>query len=307
MRAETDKCVLMRRFSFTSLLIYLISILPFAVLYVLSDLMYVILYRIIGYRKAVVRENLLKSFPEKTPQDRQEIERKFYRFLPDLIVETIKMRTISEKELRKRFILKNPELVTDLFRQGKPVVGVTAHYANWEMGIFALNLMSEFPTLIIYKPLANERFGAIFNQIRSRFGAIMVPMKKTLRYVVRYKDEPHMSVFVSDQTPRYTESDYFIRFLNQDTLVFTGAARIAKRIEAPVVYCHIDRVKRGYYETTFTMITDRPNDYTEHSLTDLYNRFTENIIKNKPELWLWSHRRWKRQPLAQHQVNPQSL
>src|SRR5690554_1314917 len=149
----------MRRFSLTSLLIYLISLLPFAVLYRLSDLMYLLLYRVIGYRKKVVRENLLKSFPEKSLSERREIERKFYRFLPDLIVETIKMRTISKKELRKRFILKNPELVTDFFHQGKPVVGVTAHYANWEMGIFALNLMSDYPTLIIYKPLANVRFG----------------------------------------------------------------------------------------------------------------------------------------------------
>lgn len=290
----------MRRFSFTSSLIFLISLLPFPVLYVISDLIYVVLYRIVGYRIQVVRENLRNSFPEKSEEERRQIEKKFYRYLPDLMVEAVKMRTLSEKELKKRLIMRNPELVQGIFAQGKPVVGVTAHYANWEMGIFGLNSVLEDPVLIIYKPLANLKFDAIFNAIRSRFGAIMVPMKQTLRHIVRHKDVPHMSIFVSDQTPTYEESDYFIQFLNQPTLVFTGASRIAQRLDAPVVYCHLDRVKRGYYENTFVILTERPNDYTVHELTDLYNRFTENIIKNKPELWLWSHRRWKRKPLQKH-------
>lgn len=296
----------MRKFSFTSTLIYLLSLLPFPVMYFISDILYVLLYRVIGYRVRVVRENLRNSFPEKSEEERKQIEKKFYRYLPDLIVEAIKMRSMSEQELRKRFIIRNPGLVHDYFEQGKPVVGVTAHYGNWELGIFGLKSVVKEPVLIIYKPLKNLKFDAVFNAIRSRFGAIMVPMKKTLRYIVRYKDVPHMSIFVSDQTPRYEESDYFTEFLNQPTLVFTGASRIAQRLDAPVIYCRINRIRRGYYETTFTVLTDKPNDYTVHELTDLYNRYTENIIKNKPELWLWSHRRWKRKPLQKHQDAPKS-
>lgn len=296
----------MRRVSFTSTFIYLISILPFPVLYFISDLLYLVLYHVAGYRKKVVRENLANAFPEKSAAERKEIERTFYRFLPDLIVETVKMRSLSGKDLKKRFQFTNPELMVKYMNEGRQVVGVTAHYANWELGIHGLNMLSDHPVLIVYKPLANAGFDRIFNAIRSRFGAIMVPMKQTLRYIVRYKDVPHLSIFVSDQTPRYEESDYFIQFLNQPTLVFTGAARIAKRLDAPVVYCHIDRVRRGYYQTTFTLLTDRPNDYSVNELTDLYNRFTEDIIKNKPELWLWSHRRWKRKPLEKHQESLQS-
>lgn len=291
----------MRRFSLTSILIFLISLLPFRVLYVISDFVYILLYRVIGYRVQVVRENLQNSFPEKSEVERRQIEKKFYRYLPDLMVEAVKMRSLSERELRKRFVVRNPELVQSFLRNNRSVVGITAHYANWELGIFGLNSVMVDPVLIIYKPLANPKFDSIFNAIRSRFGAIMVPMKQTLRHIVRYKDVPHMSIFVSDQTPTYEESDYFIQFLNQPTLVFTGASRIAQRLDAPVVYCHINRIKRGYYENTFVVLTESPNDYTVHELTDLYNRFTEQIIKNKPELWLWSHRRWKRKPLQKHQ------
>ena len=273
------------------------------VLYLISDLLYVLLYRVVGYRKAVVRENLANAFPEKSISERQEIERKFYRHLPDLIVETIKMRSISKKEVIKRYAVRNPEVMQGFMQKGKPVVVVTAHYANWEMGIFAISTVVNDPVLIVYKPLSNKRFDDIFNRIRSRFGAIMVPMKQTLRFVVKYKDQPHVSVYASDQTPTYEESDYFIPFLNQPTLVYTGAARIAIRMDSPLVFCHLNRIRRGYYECLFATLTERPRDYTVHELTDLYNRYTEEIIKTKPELWLWSHRRWKRKPLDKHQVS----
>src|SRR5690554_384676 len=209
----------MRRFSFTSLLIYLVSSLPFPVLYLLSDLFYLILYRLIGYRKKVVRENLQNAFPEKSDAERLEIERKFFRYLPDLILEAIKMRTISAKEMTKRFRMVNREEVQQYLSAGRPIVGISAHYANWEWGLHKLSLMVEQPVLIIYKPLSNKSFDTLFNQMRARFGAVMVPMKQTLRQLVKYRDQPHISMFVADQSPRYEESKYFIQFLNQPTLV----------------------------------------------------------------------------------------
>jgi len=286
----------MRSLSFTSFLVYLVSIIPFPVLYLLSDLLYLILYRLIGYRTNVVRENLRNSFPDWSDGQRREIERKFYRYLPDVILEAIKMRTISAKEMQRRFRLNNQEEVVKHLSAGRAIVGVTAHYGNWEWGLHRLSIATDEPVLIIYKPLTNKTFDRLFNEMRIRFGAIMVPMKQTLRQLVKYRHTPHISMFVADQSPRYEESDYFTQFLHQETLVFTGPARVAQRLDAAIVYCHIDRVRRGHYACTFTTLTDRPNDYSVHALTDLHNRFTEDIIKRKPELWMWSHRRWKRKP-----------
>ena len=293
----------MQRFSISSFLLYLTSSLPFSFLYMLSNFAYFVLYHIIGYRRKVVRQNLANSFPEKTPEERKVIERKFFRFLPDLMVEALKMRTITRDQMLKRMDFVNPEVITDFLGQGRPVVILTAHYGNWEWGIYRLGIMTEKPVLIIYKPLTNKKFDRIFNEVRSRFGALMVPMKQTLRQVMKHRDQPHLSVFVADQAPPYQGSDYAVEFLNQPTLVFTGAGRIAQKLDAPMVYCHIDRVRRGYYSCRFTILTDRPNDFTVHELADQYNQFTEEIIRNKPELWLWSHNRWKRKPKDHPEAN----
>lgn len=291
----------MRKISATSVLIYLVSIMPFPILYLLSDFMYLVLYKIVGYRTKVVRENLRKSFPHKSKEELRQIEREFYRFLPDVILEALKMRTITPKQLNKRFTIENPQELKRHFAEGRAVVGVTAHYANWEWGLHKSSLDNDVPFLVLYKPLSNKGFDKVFNAIRSRFGAIMVPMKQSLRYLAKYRNTPHLSMFVADQSPGYQESDYFINFLNQPTLVFTGPARIAQKMNAALVYCHIDRVKRGRYTCRYTTLTEDPNSMSAHELTDVHNRFTEQIIINKPALWMWSHRRWKRKPRTTNQ------
>ena len=284
----------MRNVSVLSVFIHLFSLLPFRVLYVLSDLGYVLLYHIIGYRKAVVFQNLRNAFPEKSEEERRAIARKFYRFLPDLLVEAVKMRSITASDVEKRMTLRQTEELYRHLRAGKGVIGVTAHYGNWELGIHRLSLMTEYPTLIIYKPLRNKAVDTVYNAIRSRFGAIMVPMKQTLRKIVAFRDRPHISMFVADQTPGRSNSHYFIDFLNQKTPVYTGVEKIAKATGFPVVFCHIDRVKRGRYCCTFSTLVEDPSALPEHGITDIHNKFTEDIIRRKPELWLWSHRRWKR-------------
>ena len=287
---------IMRKSSVLSFFIYLLSLLPFWAIYVLSDIGYVVLRYVIGYRKAVVHGNLKNAFPEKSPAERKAIARKFYRFLPDLIVEAIKMRSISPKEATKRMRLCQLEELERHFRAGKGVIVVTAHYANWEMGIHAISLYTTHPALIVYKPLRDKSFDTVFNAIRSRFGAIMVPMKQTLRQIVAHRHQPHLSVFVADQTPSRRDTEYFIRFLNQDTPVYTGPEKIAKTTGFPVVFCHIDRVKRGHYTGTFTTLVETPSEVPGNGITDLHNNMTEEIIRRKPELWLWSHRRWKKKP-----------
>lgn len=278
-------------------IIYLFSLLPFWVMYRISDFLYVVLYYLIGYRKKVVFANLRNSFPEKSEEEIKKIAKKFYRYLPDIIVESIKLCSISKNQVLNRMELIDPDELFKHLDNGIFALGVTAHYANWELGIHRLSLMmgDKYPTLIVYKPLNNAVFNSIYNKIRSRFGAKMIQMKQILRHIVRMKDVPHISIFVADQTPTYQDSDYFMNFLNQDTLVYTGVERISKMTNHPVVYCFIGRKKRrGRYFCRFTTIVDNPQDYSPKEITHLHNRFTEKLIREKPEYWLWSHRRWKR-------------
>ncbi len=243
----------------------------------------------------MVFENLRNAFPEKNEQEIKLIARKFFRYFPDLLVESVKMASISKKEVLKRFELENEEEVQRHFEAQKSVIGVAAHYGNWELAIHRLALMTERPRLVIYKPLNNKIFNKIHNRIRTRFGSTMVPMKQILRHIIKLKSVPHMSVFVADQTPTYQDSDYFMEFLNQETLVYTGTERIARLTKNPVVFCEIRRKeKRGYYSCKFSTLVENPDDYPEHEITHIHNKFTEEIIRKEPTYWLWSHRRWKR-------------
>lgn len=276
--------------------IYLISILPFGALYVLSNIIYFLLRWVIKYRKEVIMENLQYSFPDKSKTEREKIKNEFYHFLADLIIENLKMRSMSPAQSKKRMKLLNPEIPLDYLNSEQSIIFVTGHYANWEWGIHSLSLMTDYPSLIIYKPINDPIFGDIYNKMRSRFGATMVPMKQTLRKITEYKDRTHSSVFLGDQTPTRKESNYFIPFLNQQTSVFKGIEKIAKKTNNPVIYCHIDRVRRGYYTAKFTILAEDPAKFLENEITNIHTRFLENIIHEKPELWLWSHKRWKHKP-----------
>ncbi|QNL48443.1 lysophospholipid acyltransferase family protein [Olivibacter sp. SDN3] len=281
-----------------SFLIGIVSLFPFWLIYVLSDILFILLYYVFRYRKSVVDENLSQAFPEKTTSERNKITKKFYKHLADMVLETIKMKAITAKEVRKRIRLNNPQEVYQYLDRKQSVIGVTGHYGNWELGIHSLSLMINNPVLIIYKPLTNKGFESIFNKIRSRFGAQMVPMKQTLRQILSHKDIPHVSIFLSDQTPAPSESNYYTPFLGQETLVFQGVEKIARSTNFPVVYCHINRLRRGYYECTFTTLCSEPKNADAHRITAKHVQFLENIIKQRPELWLWSHRRWKYKPIS---------
>jgi len=275
--------------------LFLTSLLPFWCLYILSDILFILIYYIFRYRKKVVYENLRNAFPEKSATEIHQIAFKFYRYFPDLIVESIKMASISSKEVLKRFELLNQQEVLQHLEDGKSVILVCAHYGNWELAVHRVSLMIEKPKLIIYKPLNNKIFNTVHNNIRTRFGATMVPMKQILRHIVQLKKQPHVSVFAADQTPTYQDSDYFLNFLNQDTLVYTGAERIARITKNPIVFCQFRRKKkRGYYSCNFVTLVRNPDDFAEHEITKIHNQYTEELITEEPAYWLWSHRRWKR-------------
>ena len=193
--------------------LYLLSLLPFWFLYLIADVVFIILYHITNYRRGVVQENLRNSFPEKTPDELRLIERKYYKYMADLMMETIKSVSMSEKQVRKRMIPTNPELVDHYFKQGKSIMAAAGHYCNWEMACLSFGFLTDKKRVIVYKPQSNEVFTDFFNRTRSRFGATMISMKQTLRKMIEYKNELTFTVLASDQTPVKHEINYFTTFL----------------------------------------------------------------------------------------------
>ena len=285
----------MRKVLFFSLkgFLYLISILPFSIIYLLSDILYIFFYYVFKYRKKVVYENLTRSFPEKSRNEIQAIARKFYKFLCDHILESVKMLTISEDTVRARFRINNIEEIQKHLNDNKSIIAVTGHYGNFEWGILILSIHIKTPVFIVYKPIKDKRFESMVNKMRAKFHAILVPMRSILRKMSESRNASYVTVLVSDQTPAKSEITYFTQFLNQKTPVFLGVEKLATMTNNPVVYCHIDRPKRGYYECTFETLIEEPQIHPEKSITECHTRKLEQIIRKKPELWLWSHRRWK--------------
>lgn len=284
-------------FRIISALIYLISLLPLRVLYVISDFFYIILYHLTGYRRKVVFNNLKNSFPEKTINELKVIEKRYYRYLADLIIESVKSFTISPEEIKMRFVIKNLSAITSHLNNGRPVIAVSGHYGNWEWGSLAISQLLKDDILIVYKPLSNKRFESLINSVRSKFGAVMVPMKSTLRKLSEYKNKPYLLALVGDQTPTKEESNYFTNFLNQDTAVFLGVEKIAVKFDNPIVYFNITRIKRGYYECEIKPLVNNPKLTSKFEITKLHTMELERNIQKAPEFWLWSHKRWKFSPI----------
>jgi KDO2-lipid IV(A) lauroyltransferase len=276
--------------------LYLLSLLPFWFLYLVADVVFVILYYIVGYRREVVQENLRNSFPEKTEAERKVIERKYFKYMADLMMETIKSVSMSEKQVRKRMIPTNPELVDHYFKQGKSIMAAAGHYCNWEMACLSFGFLTDERRVIVYKPQSNEVFTDFFNRTRSRFGATMISMRQTLRKMIEYKNELTFTVLATDQTPTLQDAKYFTTFLNQPTAVFLGIEKLTKVVNCVVIFYRIDLVKRGYYTYTFVPLVEEPEKTKPYEITEIHVKYLESLIREKPEYWLWSHRRWKIKP-----------
>ena len=276
--------------------LYLLSLLPLPLLYILSDLIFYVIYHMMKYRRAVVEENLKKSFPHKTDEELKFIEIKFFSYLADLVVETIKMISISKQEVIKRYQINNPEVIERFFAEGRSVIGAVGHYGNWEWAAFSMSLLTPREKAIVYKPMSNAYFNEFFRRTRSKFGATLIPMKGTLRYMAQAKGRVVFSMFASDQTPVRTETQYWADFLHQPTGVFLGIEKLAKSFNNPVVFCDIRVLKRGYYSCDFKVITEEPNQTEEHEITNAHLHLLEQRINAEPAYWLWSHKRWKYKP-----------
>lgn len=273
-----------------------LSLLPLRILHFFSALFYVFIYYVFGYRKNVVRENLLNSFPEKSVKEIKAIERKFFKYLISLIFEVIKMNNISEKELKKRVKFKNVDLVEAYLQNNESVIFCSSHYGNYEWVCMAIGLTFSGSHYPIYKPLSSKVFDNWFLKMRSKYGTTMVAMKQTIRMIQATKNQATMFTFGSDQAPTRKDTKYWTTLLNQQTSIQLGVEKIAKKTDRPVFYLKTRYVKRGFYEVDCVPICLDPKNTAEYEITELHTRFLEDMIKEEPAYWLWSHRRWKRKP-----------
>jgi Kdo2-lipid IVA lauroyltransferase/acyltransferase len=273
---------------------WIITLLPLPVLYILSDFLYLILYYIVSYRRKDVAMNLKNSFPDKTDKERKIIEKKFYRHLSDIIIETFKAPHMSKENQEKRFTYSNLEIIDRLREEKRDIIAVLGHYNNWEWPTL-LPFYLKYKTIIIYKPLQNKYFNSFVNNHRSEHGIILTPTSQVIREIIKYRKEGinTLSVFISDQIPAKGDIKYWTTFLNQDTAVFTGAGKIASKYDMAIVFFHVQKVKRGYYNLDIELLFDHTEGISEDVITEKHVRRLEEIIREKPENWIWSHRRWK--------------
>ena len=273
---------------------YLIASMPFFILRRLSEFMYFILYYVTGYRKKVVRENLKNAFPEKTEEERHKIEKKFYLHLTDIMLETLKMLTMNLKDARKH--IQVPKESVDLIKKFNDnhisTIFALGHYGCWEWGNFGYHAAIDYEINGIYHPLSDPYFEKLMYHMRTRFGSIPVKMKDTLKYMLQHKDRVANSAFIADQSPSPHGAHWTI-FLNQETAFFTGIDKIARKMNRPVLFVSIDKIKRNQYEMNFQVLVENPKETKPGQITEAYVRALEKRIREKPGYWLWSHRRWK--------------
>lgn len=274
---------------------YAVSLLPMKALYCISDFEYFMLYHVLRYRRHIVRKNLTLSFPEKTTAEIVSIEKGFYQWFADFFFEAIKLLSISDKELRRRFIINNSQELEECFQQGQPVAAILGHYCNWEwLSCVGIGLPANRVRGLIYHPLYNHIFDRLFIDIRSH--GTPIPKKDILRYLLRYRKEGVMSIFgyIADQGPKWENIHLWLPFMGQDTPVFTGAERIMRKMSNAVYYVDLSRPRRGQYECTYRLITKDPQSLPEYEITRRFFCMLEESIRRKPQYYLWSHNRWKR-------------
>lgn len=274
---------------------WIFSLLPLRILYISSDVLFLFLYYFPSYRRKIVAENLRNSFPEKSEKELALVGRKFYRHLADLFIETLKLTHLSNKELGKRFTVSNPELFETLYKSGRDLAVVHSHYNNWEWLGVCLPLFSKYKCIGIYKPIQNRLFNRFLNNLRTRNDAELAPMNLVVRKIIENKSKNIRALygFIADQTPAKTQIEYYTTFLNQETPVFLGIEKIAAKYDMPVVFFNVRKVRRGYYNLTIELLFDSTRDLPKYLVTDTHVKRLEQIIKEKPENWLWTHRRWK--------------
>jgi len=273
--------------------LWLFTLLPLRILYLLSDFLYILIFYVIRYRKKVVYNNLRNSFPEKSEKEIIIIAKSFYRHLCDLFIESVKVINLSKEQLDKRVNYINDEMLKDLYEREKDIALVSGHYGNWEWMVnLQLKLMHRL--LIIYRPLKNKFINELVYNIRIKFGITMIPMKEIFRESIKYKQKKELITiyFLADQRPP-RRNKFWTTFLNQETPFFTGSETMAKKFNMAVVYLNLQKVERGYYNVEFKKLYEDTKDIPDFEITKKVVKTIEDSIIKKPEYWLWSHNRWK--------------
>ncbi|WDO12429.1 lysophospholipid acyltransferase family protein [Flavobacterium sp. WW92] len=283
--------------------LWLISILPFRVLYFFSDCVYVLVYYIIGYRKKTVRENLEIALPHLSKQERHVIEKKFYHHFCDSFFEMIKTMTISDSEIEKRFTFTNLEVYLDMEKRGKSIALFCAHYSSYEW-LISMNRKINFKGYAIYKRIRNKYFDKLVRDIRARFQAHLIDTKETINVIHENQKNDIKGVygFASDQSPKASKAFHWGEFFGINVPMHTGAEMIAKRMDLNVIFVKGEKIKRGYYQATFVEMVDNPKEVPNYQISDMFLRLVEQQILEAPEYYLWTHKRWKFR--GQSQLHP---
>jgi KDO2-lipid IV(A) lauroyltransferase len=267
---------------------------PFGALYAVSDFIYIIMYKLVAYRREVVLQNLKLAFPDKSDEERKLIEKKFYKHFADLFVEMIKAFNMSNKQIQKHFVFNNVEVLNDILAKNQNVIVVGGHYANWEW-VFSLAMLTDAPPVATYLKINNPYFEKMMLKNRGRFGGKLIETKKLRKTLEKFKqnNEQYVLGLLADQSPQLHRTKYWRTFLGHGVPVFVGPEELAKKYNNAYVFIDISKVKRGYYEVDFELITSNPNDFDDYQLTDILIDKIEKQIRKQPEYYLWTHRRFK--------------
>lgn len=265
---------------------------PMRVLYAISDGLYVLIFKLIKYRKKVVFENLTRSFPQKSSQEIEQIAIDFYRFFCDFLVENIKSITISKKQISERITFIDSKDSDFYAANNQSVIGVLGHFGNWEWVAQATTIFKPFHLNVIYKELSNKHFDWLMKNTRSKFGSNLIESKNVAQEMYKNRHKLCATIFVADQSPQ-PQNAIWLTFLNQETAVFRGTAIIAQKFNLPIIYTSIHRTKRGYYHVVAKTIVSKPKEKTETEILTIFMQHLEEDIKKNPQFWLWTHRRWK--------------
>jgi KDO2-lipid IV(A) lauroyltransferase len=273
--------------------INLISRLPFWVLHRVSDLLFLLMYYVVGYRKGMVLKNIKISFPDKSEKEARRIRKDFFRHFSDLMIESVKSSTMGQKEFRKRYFITNQHLLDEYHTTGKSIIILSPHTGNWEW-IFSLVDVISYDVYAVYQRLTNPYMDAYIRKTRQRFGAMMIPTTKTFRIIMSavQRGDQFLTWFAADQSARPNKA-VWVHFLNQDTSFHKGYEDLARKTNQTVLFLDIKKVKRSYYQLELHLITDDPKSLPEGAIVKEFARLTEKRIRENPPYWLWSHNRWK--------------
>jgi len=275
--------------------ILFVSILPMRILHGISDILYFFLYYLIGYRKKIVRYNLKLAFPEKSNDELLRIEKKFFHHFVDIFVEMIKSFAISEKEIKRRVIFKNREVVNDFYKKNKSVIVVTGHYANWEWSGLYMGKVIDHPSYGVYKKMRNRFFDKKLKKIRQQFDLTLIQSNRFIRIVNQHKNNNYSAMYVllSDQSPKLNKKNYWNKFMDVKVPIQNGPEILAKKYNIPIVFMGIKKIRRSVYECNFKIMAENPKDFINFQITDRITIELEKLIKESPEYYLWTHRRFK--------------